>query len=107
MNSACFENFIIISAWVAIVMVFYGTMTDVGFVYSLYFKLSPFLMHTDMRSFARFEHILLASERSSVSHILAVLFTLPAPFFWPLSLLSICKLGLRTAMVRSLMHVKR
>ena len=53
-----FRKLIIISAWVAIVMVFYGTMTDVGLVYSLYFKLSPFLMHTDMRSFARFEHII-------------------------------------------------
>ena len=41
-----------------IVMVSYGTMTDVGFVYSLYFKLKPFLMHADMRSFARFEHII-------------------------------------------------
>jgi hypothetical protein len=37
---------------------FLWTMTDVGFVYSLYFKLSPFLIHTDMRSFARFEHII-------------------------------------------------
>ena len=53
-----FRKLIIISAWVSIAMVFYGTMTDVGFVYSLYFKLSPFLMHTDMRSFARFEHII-------------------------------------------------
>jgi VanZ family protein len=53
-----FRKLIIISAWVSIVMVFYGTMTDVGFVYSLYFKLKPFLMHTDMRSFARFEHII-------------------------------------------------
>ena len=39
-------------------MVFYATVTDVGFVYSLYFKLSPFLMQTDMRSFARFEHVI-------------------------------------------------
>lgn len=53
-----FRKLIIIAAWVSIVVVFYGTMTDVGFVYSLYYKLSPFLMHTDMRSFARFEHII-------------------------------------------------
>jgi VanZ family protein len=53
-----FRKLIIISAWVSIVMVLYGTMTDVNFVYSLYFKLSPFLMHTDMRTFARFEHII-------------------------------------------------
>jgi hypothetical protein len=47
-----------IAAWASIVMIFYATMTDVGFVYSLYFKLSPFLMQTDMRSFARFEHVI-------------------------------------------------
>jgi VanZ family protein len=47
-----------ISAWTSIVMVFYATVTDVAFVYSLYFKLSPFLMQTDMRSFARFEHVI-------------------------------------------------
>jgi VanZ family protein len=53
-----FRKFIMISAWTSIVMVFYATVTDVAFVYSLYFKLSPFLMQTDMRSFARFEHII-------------------------------------------------
>jgi hypothetical protein len=53
-----FRKLIIISAWASIVMVFYATVTDVGFVYSLYFKLSPFLMQTDMRSFARFEHVI-------------------------------------------------
>jgi VanZ family protein len=53
-----FRKFIIISAWASIVMVFYATMTHVGFVYSLYFKLSPFLMQTEMKSFARFEHVI-------------------------------------------------
>jgi len=53
-----FRKLIIIAAWVSIVVVFYGTITDFGFVHSLYFKLSPFLMHTDMKSFARFEHII-------------------------------------------------
>jgi VanZ family protein len=53
-----FRKFIIIFAWASIVVVFYATVTDVGFAYSLYFKLSPFLMQTDMRSFARFEHVI-------------------------------------------------
>jgi VanZ family protein len=53
-----FRKFVIISAWASIVMVFYATVTDVGFAYSLYFKLSPFLMQKDMRSFARFEHVI-------------------------------------------------
>jgi hypothetical protein len=78
-----FRKFIMISAWTSIVMVFYATVTDVGFVYSLYFKLSPFLMQTDMRSFARFEHVIAFTcvGSISVSRILTALFLFPAPFF--------------------------
>jgi hypothetical protein len=53
-----FQKFTIIFAWASIAMVFYATVTDVNFVYSLYFRLSPLLLQPDMRSFARFEHVI-------------------------------------------------
>jgi len=52
-----FRKLVVISAWISIVIVCYATVTDVGLVYSLYFKLSPWLLQPDMRSFARVEHI--------------------------------------------------
>jgi VanZ family protein len=35
----------------------YATLTHVGFVYSIYFKLAPFLMWPAMRSYAHVEHV--------------------------------------------------
>src|SRR5947208_5261757 len=48
----------IATAWVAIIAVAYATLTHVGFVYAIYFKLSPFLMHPAMRTYAHFEHVI-------------------------------------------------
>jgi VanZ family protein len=35
----------------------YATLTHVGFVYSIYFKLAPFL-HANMTTYAHFEHVI-------------------------------------------------
>jgi hypothetical protein len=43
-------------AWASIVFIAYATLTRVGFVYSIYFKLAPFLMHIGMRKYAAVEH---------------------------------------------------
>ena len=105
-----FRKFVIISAWASIVMVFYATVTDVGFVYYLYFKLSPFLMQTDMRSFARFEHVIaftcvgaifsFAYPDRIVSVSCAVLLT-------AVSLLIFAEFDFPTVTAHLLMHVKR
>src|SRR5882672_2324844 len=43
-------------AWAAIIVITYATLTKVGFVYAIYFKLSPFLMGPQMRTYAHFVH---------------------------------------------------
>lgn len=47
-----------IAAWAAIIAIAYATLTRVGFVYAIYFKLSPYLMGPDMRTYAHFEHVI-------------------------------------------------
>jgi len=48
----------IAAAWIAIIAIAYATLTHVGFVYAIYFKLAPILMRPDMRMYAHFEHII-------------------------------------------------
>jgi hypothetical protein len=47
----------LVAAWIAIIAVAYATLTRVGFVYSIYFKLAPLLMRPEMRTYAHFAHI--------------------------------------------------
>ena len=44
--------------WIAVIAIAYATLTHVGFVYAIHFKLSPFLMHPAMRTYAHFEHVI-------------------------------------------------
>jgi VanZ family protein len=48
----------IAAAWIAIIGIAYATLTHVGFVYAIYFKLSPFLMRPAMQTYAHFEHVI-------------------------------------------------
>ncbi|WP_108514997.1 VanZ family protein [Bradyrhizobium algeriense] len=48
----------IAAAWIAVISIAYATLTHVGFIYSIYFKLSPFLMQPAMRTYAHFEHVI-------------------------------------------------
>lgn len=48
----------IAAAWIAVIAVAFATLTRVGFVYAIYFKLSPFLMRPGMHTFAHFEHVI-------------------------------------------------
>jgi hypothetical protein len=52
------QKFILIAAWVSIAILAYVTLTHVGFVNSIYFKLAPFLMHVRMQTYAHFEHVI-------------------------------------------------
>ena len=49
---------ITVAAWISITVVAYATLTHVGFVYAIYFKLSPLLMQPAIRNYARFEHMI-------------------------------------------------
>lgn len=44
-------------AWLAILAIAYATLTKVGFVYAIYFKLSPFLMRPEIQTYAHVEHV--------------------------------------------------
>ena len=46
------------AAWISIAVIAYATLTRVGFVYSIYFRLSPILMWPEMRNYAHFEHVI-------------------------------------------------
>lgn len=46
------------AAWIAIIAVAYATLTRVGFVYSIYFKLAPLLMRPEMGTYAHYVHII-------------------------------------------------
>jgi hypothetical protein len=55
-GSNILSKMIVTAAWASIAAIAYATMARVGFVYSIYFKLSPFLMRPEMRTYAHFEH---------------------------------------------------
>ena len=50
--------FAMAAAWIAITAIGYATLTHVGFVYGIYFKLAPYLMRPAMQSYAHFEHVI-------------------------------------------------
>jgi VanZ family protein len=51
------QRFIVVAAWLSMAALAYATLTKVGFVYSIYFKLAPFL-HAKMTTYAHFEHVI-------------------------------------------------
>jgi hypothetical protein len=53
-----FQKFVIITAWACILPLAFATLTHVGFVYSIYYMLAPFLMRTGMRTYVHFEHVI-------------------------------------------------
>jgi VanZ family protein len=53
-----FHKLIIVAAWASIAVLAYATLTHVGFAYSIYYKLAPFLMRPAMRSYAHVEHVI-------------------------------------------------
>ena len=48
----------IAGAWIAVITIAYATLTHVGFVYAIYFKLAPYLMRPAMQTYAHFEHVI-------------------------------------------------
>ena len=50
--------FAMAAAWIAVIAIAYATLTHVGFVYAIYFKLAPYLMRPAMQTYAHFEHVI-------------------------------------------------
>ena len=50
--------FAMAAAWIAVIAIAYATLTHVGFVYAIYFKLAPYLMRPGMQTYAHFEHVI-------------------------------------------------
>ncbi len=74
------------TAWIAVALIAYATLTHVGFVYAIYFRLAPFLMHPAMQTYAHFEHVLAFA-------VLGALFG----FAYPRHLLLVCCIVLGAA----------
>jgi VanZ family protein len=51
------QRLIIVTAWASGAALAYATLTRVGFMYSIYYRLAPFLMWPAMRSLAHLEHV--------------------------------------------------
>ena len=81
------------TAWIAIILIAYATLTHVGFVYAIYFKLSPFLMQPAMQTYAHFEHVIAFA-------ILGALFGVA----YPRHLLLVCCIVLGAAMLLEIMQ---
>jgi hypothetical protein len=47
-----------VAAWISITVIADATLTQVGFVHPIYFKLSPILMRPEMRNYAHFDHLI-------------------------------------------------
>jgi hypothetical protein len=61
-----FQKLVIIAAWASILALAFATLTHVGFVYSIYYKLAPLLMRPGMRLYVHFEQsTLVRSARHS------------------------------------------
>src|SRR5664279_6660283 len=76
-----FQKLMIISAWASILALAFATLTHVGFVYSIYYKLAPLLMRPGMRSYAHFEHVIAFA-------VFGVLFA----FAYPRRLIFVCSI---------------
>jgi hypothetical protein len=53
-----FQKLAIIAAWASVSVLAFATLTNVGFVYSIYYMLAPLLMWPGMRTYAHFEHVI-------------------------------------------------
>ena len=52
-----FQKLMIGAAWASILALAFATLTHVGFMYSIYYKLAPFLMRPAMRLYGHFWHV--------------------------------------------------
>jgi VanZ family protein len=58
MRAKSIQSLVAIGAWAAIMFIAYATLTRAGFVYAIYYKLSPLLLRPEMQTYAHFEHVI-------------------------------------------------
>ncbi|MBI5263384.1 MAG: VanZ family protein [Bradyrhizobium sp.] len=58
MSRKTINRMIAASAWILVALIVYGTLTHSKFVYAIYYKLQPFMLHTQMKAYAHVEHVL-------------------------------------------------
>lgn len=80
-------------AWIVIAVIAFATLTNIGFVYSLYYKLSPWLMHPDVKTYAHIEHVVAFA-------VLGALFALA----YPRRLLLVCAIVTGAAAILEIMQ---
>ena len=51
------QKLIALVAWISVAILAYVTLMHVGFVYSIYFRLAPFL-RVDMKTYVHLEHVI-------------------------------------------------
>jgi len=56
MSRSSFTTALAIAAWTAVCLIGYGTLTKVQLIYSVYFKIKPFLFGLNMATWAHVEH---------------------------------------------------
>lgn len=83
----------IVMAWAGIIVIAYATLTRVGFVYDIYYKLSPYLMRPEMKTYAHFVHI-------TVFAVLGAVFS----FIYPRHTILVCGLVLGSAAVLEILQ---
>jgi len=88
MNRTTILRLITAIAWVAIIGIAYATLTKVGFVYEIYFKLAPLLRHPTVQTYAHFTHVIAFA-------LLGALFA----FAYPRRLLLVCAVVLGGAVL--------
>jgi VanZ family protein len=49
---------IAVAAWASIAIIAYATLARVGFVYDIYYRISPFIMRPEIKAYAHVEHLM-------------------------------------------------
>jgi hypothetical protein len=81
------------AAWASIAVIAYFTLARVGVMYSIYFKLSPYLMRPHMHTYAHFEHV-----------IVFAMFGAIFGFAYPRHVLLVCSVVFGTAVALELLQ---
>jgi hypothetical protein len=97
------------AAWVSIMAIAYVTLAHVGFVYSIYYKLSPILMRPEMRTYVHLAHIIAFAVVGALlaSHITDAPSLFAASFWADLRFLRSCRHWRRIVAARWLMRWKK
>ena len=92
MRSPIFKLAIVV-AWASVIFIAYATLTRVGFVYDIYYKLSPYFMRPEVKTYVHFVHIIAFA-------VLGTVFS----FIYPRHTILVCCLVLGSAAVLEILQ---